>query len=188
MDPAGLARGQTPGRPQRRRRAPTPPGTPGPVAAKPARLSLTPGHAHPRSITNFEPARSMTRIWQPDSGETPGTSVWKRGEAQCQRQLKSGSGTVSGSGADLRQNPSPWQATPWYSPITAALVSSRLSRRFTDSHPCSPLSGRWPARASPAACSPAMAFRAGSVSEILLPPCPWPGALQAIRSPRSPGR
>src|SRR5208282_3613834 len=85
MDPAGLARGQAPG-PQRGRRVPTPaPGTPGSVSARPARLSLIAGHAHPRPKTNFEPASSSPQHDQNPATrlrETQGTSVCETGQAQ----------------------------------------------------------------------------------------------------------
>jgi len=61
-----------------------PPGTPGSVAAEPARLSLIPGHAHPRSITNFEPATSSPQHDQNLATrlrETQGTSVWETGRS-----------------------------------------------------------------------------------------------------------
>ena len=81
---------------QRRRRGTGPrPGTPESVTAKPARLSLIPGHAHPRSMTNFEPARpvrSMTRIWQPDSGNPGHISLGNgRSPSVCGGMGRSGS-------------------------------------------------------------------------------------------------
>ena len=85
MDPAGLARGQAPG-PLRGRAPALAPGTPGSVSAKPARLSLIAGHAHPgrrRTSSQPDPARSMTRIRQPDSGKPRAHQiVWETGEAQ----------------------------------------------------------------------------------------------------------
>jgi hypothetical protein len=58
--------------PQRGRRVPAPaPGTPGSVAAEPARLSLIAGHAYPdrrRTSSQPDPARSMIRIRQPGAG------------------------------------------------------------------------------------------------------------------------
>jgi hypothetical protein len=81
MDPAGRARWQSPGRPQRRRQAPTPRparrdrsrrnrrGCPSSRACSPGRI---------RASSQPDPARGMIRIRQPDSGN-PGTSAWETG-------------------------------------------------------------------------------------------------------------
>src|SRR5271157_6379862 len=91
MDLAGLARGQAPG-PQRGRRVPAPaPGTPGSVSAKPARLSLIAGHAHPdriRTSSQPDPARSMTRIRQPDSGIPRAHQSGKPGKLKGLRRVR----------------------------------------------------------------------------------------------------
>jgi hypothetical protein len=68
--------GHRPPRPARRDRSP----------AKPARLSLIAGHAPPdriRTSSQPDPARSMTRIRQPDSGKPRAHQiVWETGDAQ----------------------------------------------------------------------------------------------------------
>jgi len=71
-----------------------PPSAPGSVVAQPARLSLIAGHAHPSSITNFEPARSSPQHDQNLATrlrETQGTSVWETGRSS---RVCGGSGQI----------------------------------------------------------------------------------------------
>ncbi len=84
MDPAGLARGQAPG-PQRGRVPALAPGTPGSVPAKPARLPLIAGRAHPdriRTSNQPDPARGNDQNPATRLREPRGTSVGETGEAQ----------------------------------------------------------------------------------------------------------
>ena len=144
MDPAGLARGQAPG-PQRGRRVPAPaPGTPGSVSAKPARLSLIAGHAHPgriRTSSQPDPARSMTRIRQPDSGIPRAHQSGKPGKLKGLRRVRANPAAIWMTRRLTASEPPPTPHSVVWGDEAAALISVMLS------------SGSWQTARVSAVCS-----------------------------------
>ena len=145
MDPAGLARGQTPGRPRRGRRVPAPASARRDWSRRnrhgchSSRGTLTPIEDELRA-SQAQP-RSMTRIRQPGSGKPGGTSVWETGQApgSAAGAGASGSYLVDLAPSSVRAAPAP-RSVVWGE--AAALISSVVSS-----------SGSWQTARVSAGCS-----------------------------------
>jgi len=119
-------------------------GTPGSVPAKPARLSLIAGHAHPdRRRTSSQPGPAPEHDQNPATRlrQTRGTSVWETGQApgSAAGAGASGSYLVDLAPSSVRAAPAP-RSVVWGE--AAALISSVVSS-----------SGSWQTARVSAGCS-----------------------------------